>query len=718
VSGGRAAGGLRGHGACRRGLVAAILGVLLCISSGAGARAPQGRSPAFTIDDLLALAHPGPPVWSPHGDRIAFARELDGALDLWWTSEDLDEPVAVTHEVDREPPARVGGFVWTAAGDELIYALRGDLFRYRVQDDTSEPLAAETAEESSPALSADGARLAYLRDGQVWVGSYPQLDGAVITAAEPSFRSLRWSPDGRYLVATFGASEQVVEDTAALMGPKMRFTRREARSGLAVIEVATGAVHRVEDGPAYAGEASFSPAGVLAWQEVSADAKRRTILTATAPEWSPRTVVEEYDDAWWTLTYLAAGPRWSPVDERFVFVSERDGWAHAWLLDTADPDAAPVQLTRGDFEVEEPEWSPDGARLLLSANRGSSSERGLQLLDVSEGVDALPEMEPISRLRGTSTYGRWRPDGGAIAFLHADPASPLDLWAQEPGPMPARQLSDTWPEAADENELVAPERARYASADGTLVPAQLFLPPDVDDIEGPVPAVVWAHGGGIRQNRYGWHPMRAYAVFYGFHQYLLQQGYAVVMVDYRGSIGYGRAFRQDQYLDLGGRDLDDVLAAVRYLRRLEEVDIGRIGVWGISYGGYLTLQALAQAPTAFDAGIDIAGVADWVDWSVDPGGLWIDGRMGSVEEHSELYRRSSPIHAVNQIARPLLILHGTADGNVPVLQTFKLTDAMVRAGKPFDLMIYPGEDHAFVRDRTWRDAFRRIEDFFDESLRK
>jgi dipeptidyl aminopeptidase/acylaminoacyl peptidase len=660
VSAGRAARGLRGHRVRGRGLIAALLGVLLCLTGGASAFTSQDGSEPFTIDDLLALAHPGPPVWSPDGGRVAFVRELDGALDLWWTSEELDEPVAVTHEVDREPPARVGGFVWTATGDALIYALRGDLFLYRVAQDTSEPLVAGAA---APALSADGSRLAYLRDGKVWVGSYPQLDGALITGGEQAFRSLRWSPDGRHIVAAFGSSEEIVEDTAALMGPKMRFTRRDARAGLAVIEVETGAVHRVEDGPAYAGEASFSPAGVLAWQEVSADAKRRRILTAAAPEWSPRAVVQEDDDAWWTLTYLAAGPRWSPVAERFVFVSERDGWAHAWLLDTADPDAAPVQLTAGDFEVEEPEWSPDGTRLLLSANRGSSSERGLQLLDLPGRIDAMPQMDPISRLRGTSTYGRWRPDGGAIAFLHADPASPLDLWVQEPGPVPARQLTDTWPEAAEEDELVAPERARYASADGTLVPAQLFLPPDVDDIEGPVPAVVWAHGGGIRQNRYGWHPMRPYALFYGFHQYLLQQGYAVVMVDYRGSIGYGRDFRQAQYLDLGGRDLDDVLGAVRYLRRLEEVDIGRIGVWGISYGGYLTLQALAQAPTAFDAGIDIAGVADWADWSVDPGGLWIDGRMGPLEEHRELYRRSSPIHAVNQIARPLLILHGTADGN-------------------------------------------------------
>jgi dipeptidyl aminopeptidase/acylaminoacyl peptidase len=208
-----------------------------------------------------------------------------------------------------------------------------------------------------------------------------------------------------------------------------------------------------------------------------------------------------------------------------------------------------------------------------------------------------------------------------------------------------------------------------------------------------------------------------YSLFYGFHQYLLQRGFMVVMVDYRGSIGYGRDFRQGQYLDLGGRDLDDVLAAVRYLERVDDVDIGKVGVWGISYGGYLTMQALVQAPTAFDAGVNIAGVVDWLDWAIDPGGLWIDGRMESPGDHPDLYQQRSPIHFVDQLARPLLILHGTADHPVPALQTFRLIDALVRADKPFEAMVYPGEQHAFLRSHTWRDAFRRVESFFDATLR-
>ena len=139
--------------------------------------------------------------------------------------------------------------------------------------------------------------------------------------------------------------------------------------------------------------------------------------------------------------------------------------------------------------------------------------------------------------------------------------------------------------------------------------------------------------------------------------------------------------------------------------------------WGISYGGYLTMQALVQAPTAFDAGVNIAGVVDWLDWAIDPGGLWIDGRMESPEEHPDLYQQRSPIHFVDQLARPLLILHGTADHPVPALQTFRLIDALVRADKSFEAMVYPGEQHDFLRSHTWRDAFRRVESFFDATLR-
>ena len=707
---------------CCRCLMAVVAMAQLLLAGGhapaASGQPAKVTEEGFTIQKLLEIAHPGPPVWSPQGNRIAFVRELDGAVDLWWTTEERDKPVSVTSEAGSDDPGVVSGFAWTASGAELLYVLRGNLYRYDVVAGSVEAMITDGSLSGVPALTADGRQIALVRDGQPWVGSFPVLEGTVLVDNEGSFRELVWSPDGRFLVALHSVTATIVEDTMVLMGDKVEFARHETTpADLVVIDVGSGGVTWLERGDAYAGEAAFSSRGILAWQEIAHNAKQRRILLASPPDWLPRVVVDEYDESWWTLTYLRTGPFWSPDTERFVFLSERDGWTHAYLLDASDPGAEALPLTAGEFEVEEPAWSPDGRVLLVAANRGSLTERGLHLLEVPVTEGELPKLEPISQLRGTSTLPSWRPDGEVIAFLHADPQNPLDLWVQEPRPHDAEQLTDTWPDTAAEDELIAPQAVRFSSADGELVPAQVFLPRDYDDLVGPIPVVVWVHGGGIRQNRYGWHPNRVYALFYGFHQYLLQRGFVIVTVDYRGSIGYGRDFRQGQYLDLGGRDLDDVLASIRYLERVDDVDIGRVGVWGISYGGYLTMQALVQAPTAFDAGVNIAGVIDWMDWAIDPGGLWIDGRMESPENHPELYRQRSPIHFVDQLARPLLILHGTVDKLVPVLQTFRLIDALVRAGKPFEVMLYPGEQHAFLRSRTWRDAFRRTETFFDATLR-
>ncbi len=159
------------------------------------------------------------------------------------------------------------------------------------------------------------------------------------------------------------------------------------------------------------------------------------------------------------------------------------------------------------------------------------------------------------------------------------------------------------------------------------MPAYLFVPKDLDRSRKH-PAIVWIHGDGIAQNYDGWHIRRDYAVYYSFHQYLAQQGYVVIAPDYRGSVGYGREWRLAPYRDLGGLDYEDVAAAVPYLESLLYVDPARVGVWGLSYGGFLTLQALTRDPELFRCGVDVAGVQDFRDWFRDPGGNWVGGRLG------------------------------------------------------------------------------------------
>jgi dipeptidyl aminopeptidase/acylaminoacyl peptidase len=278
------------------------------------------------------------------------------------------------------------------------------------------------------------------------------------------------------------------------------------------------------------------------------------------------------------------------------------------------------------------------------------------------------------------------------------------------------ELTQSLPPTVDRSRLVEPQLVHYPSRDGREVPAYLFVPAGLDRSRKH-PAIVWIHGDGIAQNYDGWHVRRDYGVYYGFHQYLAQQGYVVIAPDYRGSIGYGREWRLAPYRDLGGKDYEDVASSVAYLESLLYVDPERIGVWGLSYGGFLTLQALTRDPELFRCGIDVAGVQDFRDWYRDPGGPWIGGRLGDPRENAAAYLQAAPIERVDRIARPLLVLHGTADVNVPFLESLKLVDALEKRGKDFDFVVYPGEFHYFRREHVLRDFYRRVQEFFDRNLR-
>jgi len=230
---------------------------------------------------------------------------------------------------------------------------------------------------------------------------------------------------------------------------------------------------------------------------------------------------------------------------------------------------------------------------------------------------------------------------------------------------------------------------------------------------------VWIHPDGVNQNYDGWHTDRNEAVYYEIHQYLLQQGYVVIAPDYRGSIGYGRDWRNDVYMDVGGKDAKDARMAATYLKTLGYVDADRIGVWGLSYGGFFTLLAVTQEPTWFRAAIDVAGVADYALYYEDPyHGGWTTSRIGTPEENPEVYAQAAPMSHVDRIQHPLLILHGTADVNVPFIHSVLLMDHLLKAGKGdlVQFMVYPGEFHYFDRSFVVRDAWQRVDKFFHDNL--
>jgi len=199
---------------------------------------------------------------------------------------------------------------------------------------------------------------------------------------------------------------------------------------------------------------------------------------------------------------------------------------------------------------------------------------------------------------------------------------------------------------------------------------------------------------------------------YVFNCSLVNEGYVVLDMDYRGSSGYGRDWRAGVYLHMGGPDLEDVLGGVDYLRGLGNIDMRRIGIWGSSYGGFMTAMAMFLSPDTFRAGASFSSVNDWENYNA----FYTEQRLGRPQEYPEAYRRSSPIHFSSMLKNPFMMVHGIVDNNVMFQDTVQLSEKLIHEGKDFSEIYYPEESHIFVRDETLTDAFRRATEFFDRNL--
>jgi dipeptidyl-peptidase-4 len=194
----------------------------------------------------------------------------------------------------------------------------------------------------------------------------------------------------------------------------------------------------------------------------------------------------------------------------------------------------------------------------------------------------------------------------------------------------------------------------------------------------------------------------------------------VIAPDYRGSIGYGRDWRNGVYMNVGGNDAKDAWMAANFLKTLSYIDSNRVGVWGLSYGGFFTLIAMTDQPTLFRCGIDVAGVVDYEMYYNDPyHGDWTESRIGTTQQNPKVYANASPISHIDRLERPLLVLHGTADVNVPFIESVWLLDETLKKkkGDLLTFMMYPGEFHYFTREHVLRDAWHRIADYFAAYLR-
>ena len=696
----------------------------LTAACSAPAAAPQADG-HFSIENLIDVKHPSAPLWSPDGRHVAFVWDRAGISNVFVADLGGAAPRAVTSFTSGQVP----GFFWSRDSRTIYLPHDGEL--WMAPADGGQPRAAWSSTGGGRAAgsranafapSPDGTRVAFVRDHDLVVHAMADGKELVVASDPESIGGISWSPDGKHIAFAAGSKTIRPEQTPEYSGAKITYTIFERTPSQTFVVASTGGTPVKIGTPGGFGGVRWIDASHIVFDRQSSDFKHRTTYEADIAGGATKTIHDDADEKFWSIPGDAgAAAQPSPDGKWVAFVSDRDGWDHIYVMPTGSAKASsePIQITKGNFEAWRPVWSPDSTRIAFDANApGQPGDRQLSVVTIGSDP-AHATIATITSGRGTNTWPQWSPDGKRLVYQHTDPENSADLWVidAQPTAKPSR-LSDSMPTAIDKKTLVEPELVHYAGPDGQQVPAWLFVPKNLDRSRRH-PAIVWIHGDGINQNYDGWHVQRNYAVYYSFHQYLLQKGYVVIAPDYRGSIGYGRAWRQGVYMDVGGNDAKDAWMATSYLKTLPYVDIDRVGVWGLSYGGFFTLISVTDQPKMFRAAVDVAGVVDYAMYYEDPyHGGWTASRIGTPEQNPKVYAQASPLSHIDRLERPLLVLHGTADVNVPYLHSVRLIDEALKKGKGglLSFMVYPGEFHYFTREHVLRDAWRRVDEFFQREL--
>ncbi len=630
----------------------------------AGPAAGPGQAPAaspssepLTVERILAFDPAREYRLDPRGRFVAYSQESGGTRQLWLASLRGGPPLQLT------------------ASDKPV---------------------------SDPQWAPDGRRLAFIRDGALWI---IDVDGShqVQVSAHPAGNSdPRWSPDGRRIAF---------------------LSRRRGWSQVWLIDAPIPHRGRPASRPKPVEPAALTPPGEdvddIAW---APDGKRLALTIQREPDgW--RSTVSILALAGGEQTRIDAGgawecgPRWLP-DGSLLLLSDADGWFQVVQL---SPDLKErTSLTRGAQEHGDPQGgfgvqplpSPDGRRFSHVAVHDGAID--LVVATIADGSSTAIQPWP-----GVWRAVGWSPDGSQVVAIGESERRPQDLWllpvlgVADPEAR-ARALTDSLPGVLRHHAWVAPERVKLTARDGLALEANLWRPSAATGRGGAdrVPAIVYTHGGPTSNNVRSWQP---------FKQLLVREGYAVLDIDFRGSTGYGRAFREGNRGEWGHADAFDCLDAAHWLAEQGWCD-GRLAIYGGSYGGYLTLCCLVEEPGLWRAGIDLYGdseIAESYRHGDRPGRIDLHRQMGHPDDPAAapLFRRGSPVYQAERIEAPVLILHGRKDHRVVPLMSEKMVEALVIEDKHHEVHWYDEEGHGWEQRANRRDAYERILAFLKVHLR-
>lgn len=658
----------------------------------------------LTIDDVLDLEYPGTPTWNLTGRYVAATVHADDNTVLQITN--VQQPT----DFWRITPGvgSAGTIAWAPEPTPnrlAVHSSEEELYLVHAEHETVELISGH-ADGDDLAWSSDGRELAFYRDGRPTVldlgantdhrFNVPQR-GTFLGESE----MLAWGPDDRllaYRFVDFDTKQVGVVDTET--GELAWRSRKQAYS---------------TSTPQWLADGRFV---------VDRSGKQGTVREVVAIDIDDGTeqvlYQEENRDHG---THSRGAPVVSPDGERIALALPEDGWEHIHVVDATSGEK--TQLTAGPFEDKgvadsRPQWLSE-SELVFASNREDLGRRGIYAVNLDGETRTL--VEP----KETNVYPRPAGDGDQIAYIHSGrEVSPelrvLNLSREETHRVTQSRVAD-WPV-----EPIEPDRVSFDSIGGLEIEAYLLDPRESDavaDDADELPAVVWVHGGPMRQMRDGWHPDRSYGLAYTYQQYLAHQGYVGLFVNYRGGIGYGAEFRASLAGNRGDDEMKDIVAGAEYLRDLEYVDPDAVGMWGLSYGGYAALQLLGTHPVSFDVAVNLAGLADlelYRDWAEETKYPSAASSMavrlgGEPWEAPESWEYASPVTHFENYENPLYSFHGTGDRYVNFEQLDLAVDELLETDADHEWEYYPDENHLFTDRKTWERTFEKIEAAFDDHLR-